>query len=86
MNFPELRVLSFIVKIWEEDIEDETGRTLWRGSITHVPSGDRHLIKDLHYIKDLDDIRAFIVPYMEKMGFKFRKLWSVCRWLRQLKR
>jgi hypothetical protein len=53
---------SFIIKIWLEEITDETGRTVWRGHITHVPGGERH------YIQDLNAVSLFIRPYLEKMG------------------
>jgi len=53
---------SFIIKIWLEESADETGHVIWRGHITHVPSGKRH------YIQDLNAIPLFIKPYLEKMG------------------
>jgi hypothetical protein len=37
---------SFIVKVWLAGPEDETGRHLWRGRVTHVPSGrDRYFLE-----------------------------------------
>ena len=33
--------LSFIVRIWVEETAEESGRSSWRGHITHVPSGER---------------------------------------------
>ncbi len=53
---------SFIVKIWLEETAEEAGRAMWRGHVTHVPSGQRR------YIQDLDGIATFIVPYLEEMG------------------
>lgn len=70
---------SFIIKIWLEETAEEAGVALWRGRVTHVPSGERR------YISDLDEIRAFIVPYLEKMGVKFKEIWGVKQRVRQLK-
>ena len=63
----EFNPQSFIVKVWLEEAAGETGPAVWRGSITHVSSGKRR------YLKDLDEIRAFIVPYLEAMGVKLEK-------------
>jgi hypothetical protein len=62
MEPTESNTHSFIIKIWLEEIVDETGRTVWRGHITHVPGGGRH------YIQDLNAIPRFIQPYLQKMG------------------
>ena len=58
----EPHIHSFIVKLWLEETIEETGQILWRGHITHVPSGKRC------YLKDLEEIPAFIAPYLKKMG------------------
>ena len=49
---------SFIVRIWLEETVAETGQTVWRGHITHVPSGVRR------YFDDLDTIKRTIMPYL----------------------
>ena len=64
-DLPESNTHSFIVKIWLEETLEEDGRATWRGHITHVPSGERR------YFKQLDDLLAFIVPYLRKMGVNF---------------
>lgn len=66
MALPETTTQSFIVRIWLEETaeEDQAGR--WRGHITHVPSHKRR------YFEDLNDVIAFIVPYLEAMGFQLR--------------
>jgi hypothetical protein len=53
---------SFVVKIWLEETAEEGGQVIWRGHITHVPSGKRK------YIRNLDGLTAFITPYLEEMG------------------
>ena len=53
---------SFIVRIWLEEppVMDEPG--VWRGHVTHVPGGERR------YFQDLNEIAAFIMPYLVSMG------------------
>ncbi len=53
---------SFIIKIWLEETDEESGQPIWRGHITHVPGGERR------YLKDLDGVPAFIEPYLERMA------------------
>ncbi len=55
---------SFIVKVWLEETVEEAGKATWRGHITHVPSGKRC------YLKSMDEIVAFILPYLEELGAK----------------
>ena len=74
MDLYERNTFSFIVKIWLEETTEETGRVLWRGHITHVPSGERR------YLKDLDDILLFVALYLATMGVKLRLCWRLKRW------
>ena len=57
MDIGESNVHSFIVKIWLEE-ESDRAKPLWRGHITHVPTGERR------YLKRLNDIRDFIERYL----------------------
>jgi len=68
---------AFIVRIWVEEIDRVAGQTVWRGHITHVPSGERR------YIKSLGDIEMFIAGYLERLDVKLRWSWRMWRWLRQ---
>jgi hypothetical protein len=79
LDILESHTHSFIVKIWLEETAEEAGRATWRGHITHVPGGERR------YIGDLDDIPAFVAPYLEGMGVRFRTWRRVGRWLRRFK-
>ncbi len=54
----------FVVKIWLEERADEENQASWRGHITYLPSGKRI------YFQDLDEITAFILPHLERMGIK----------------
>lgn len=63
---------SFIIKLRLEKALYEDGPTTWHGYVTHVPSGERS------YLKDLDSIAAFIIPYLEAGGVKTglrRRVW-----------
>jgi len=79
MDLYETNTHSFIVKIWLEETVEETGRAIWRGYITHVPSGERRPLKDL------DDILVFISAYLTQMGVERGKSWRLRRWLRRWK-
>lgn len=75
MNLLETPIQSFIIKIWVEEA-DEGGRARWRGHITHVPSGRRS------YLRDLNCIEFFMMPYMKRMGVSFGPWWRIRRWLK----
>ena len=62
-----------------DDTEDEGGEAIWRGSITHVPSGERR------YLHNLDDILGFIAPYLQQMGVRLGLSWRLKQWLSRLK-
>jgi hypothetical protein len=63
-DLPEVKMQSFIVKIWVEDTGDSTGTIPWRGSITHVVSGDRR------YVKNLEEITRFFKTYLQGIGIE----------------
>jgi hypothetical protein len=67
---------SFVVRFWVEETPLEAGQPLWRGQITHVPGGQRR------YLKDLNGILAFIVPYLREMGIKPGIGWRFWHWLK----
>lgn len=79
MDLYESNTHSFIVKIWLEETTEEAGRATWRGHITHVPSGKRRYIQELH------EFTAFIAPYLEGMGVKFGVGRRVRQWLKRQK-
>ena len=62
MDLPETHVHSFVVKIWLEEVTEVPERTLWRGYVTHVETGERR------YVQHLDDITAFIAHFLEQSG------------------
>ncbi|UCG26255.1 MAG: hypothetical protein JSW55_09825 [Chloroflexota bacterium] len=62
MELPEDTIHSFIVRIWLEEPIIRADEAVWRGHITHVPSGEKH------YLSRPDDILRFVKPYLEKVG------------------
>ena len=58
----ETKSASFIVRIWLEETAEEAGRLVWRGSITHVPSGERL------YFEKLEAIADFVASYVKTMS------------------
>lgn len=71
MDLSDLYTHSFIVKIWLEEVAEGARQAVWRGHITHVPSGERR------YLKDLGDISDFIMSYLQEMGVKSGILWRI---------
>jgi hypothetical protein len=62
MDRTETQTHSFIVRIWIEEDGEQAEEVLWRGHVTHVPSGRRQ------YIQALKEICTFIAAYLEAMG------------------
>lgn len=59
MDLPEAHTHSFVIKIWLEEPAEEANQVIWRGHITHVPSGTRRYFQDLTVITD------FMQPYLQ---------------------
>jgi len=68
----------FVIRIWLEQSAGEGHPAVWRGHITHVPSGARR------YFQHLDDIASFVAPYLESMGIKLGPWRRAGRWMKHL--
>jgi hypothetical protein len=79
MNGYEASPQSFILKVWLEETREEEGQSIWRGHITHVPSGKRR------YVQALNEVPAFIAPYLEAMGVRATGHVSFRNWWRRLR-
>jgi hypothetical protein len=77
MDSHEDRSHSFIVKVWIEETGPPGGRAVWRGRITHVPSGARR------YLRNLRTIPAFIAPYLSDLGVQRGAYGRLRDWLRR---
>lgn len=62
MNLPNAINQSFIIRVWIEEPATESQPAVWRGHVTHVPSGARKYIQDLH------EIASIIAPYLADLG------------------
>ena len=71
----EFNAHSFIVKVWIEEEINNHGNPTWRGQITHVPDGEQC------YLRNLNDIKRFVEPYMSAMGIKFGLRERIRKWL-----
>lgn len=58
MDLSESTLHSFIIKLWLE-AGGKSEPIVWRGYITHVPTGDRR------YLKRLSDITDFVQEYLD---------------------
>jgi len=59
-NEEELKIHSFIVRIWLEETHANPRLSVWRGHITYVNTGDRR------YFEDINEIPAFIAPHLKE--------------------
>ncbi|MFN0148888.1 MAG: hypothetical protein ACKVT1_20480 [Dehalococcoidia bacterium] len=76
---PNARSHAFVVRLWIE----ETGRrggTTWRGHITHVASQEKR------YLREIDDLVLFVMPYLQRVGVRFNRCWRARQWRQGLKR
>lgn len=62
MNLPDAINQSFIIRVWIEEPATESQPAVWRGHVTHVPSGARK------YIQNLNEIAVIIAPYLVELG------------------
>lgn len=49
----EPNILSFIVRVWQEETGLENPEVIWRGHITLVASGERQYFTDIYQIPAL---------------------------------
>ncbi len=75
MDLSETPTHSFIIRIWIEETAEEAGAALWRGHITHVPSGRRY------YVQTLDEVVQIIAACLEQMHADNGWRWRLIRLL-----
>ena len=78
MDVAESTLHSFIVKLWLEDQDGKKGRRVWRGYVTHVPSGAQR------YLTCLNDIEEFIKEYLDEGEIPSCSRSRVCEWIRRV--
>jgi hypothetical protein len=57
----EVRLLSFIVRLWQDGASSDGQKTDWRGHITAVSNGKRQYFTNVNEIPDL--IMAYLKPH-----------------------
>lgn len=69
---------TFILRLWCEPREVDRAPNLWRGVIEQVPDGERR------YVRSLEEIDLFLIPYLEQFGARISLRWRARRWLNEL--
>ncbi|MFN2135884.1 MAG: hypothetical protein ACK2UK_08015 [Candidatus Promineifilaceae bacterium] len=67
MRSQEPFVQSFVIKIWFEETAVKDGSPVWRGSIKHVPGGEREIFDSL------DAVVRFITSYLDLDRLRHQK-------------
>lgn len=62
MEADEGTTCSLIVKVWVEEVDEQSGSPLWRGRVTHVMNGQQH------YFADLTTFMRIIRHYLGELG------------------
>lgn len=75
---PEVQFQTFVLKLWVEEVDEETGQVTWRGHITHVASGERR------YINEIRNIVEFTALYLERARAEPRMDGRMSQWLMKL--
>ena len=79
MDLFEGSTYSFVIKVWLEQKASSNGRAIWRGHITHIPSGERR------YLRSVRDISVFVMFYLDKMGVRLGPRWWLEKWWHRLR-
>ena len=75
LQFIEQDTHSFVIKLWLDEREDETGSVVWRGHITHVASRQRH------YFDNVLAVNLFMMSYLQEMNIKIPIILRIYQWL-----
>ena len=46
-------MLSFIVRVWKEELSSQEPGIIWRGHVTCIPNGKRHYFKNINELPEL---------------------------------
>lgn len=78
MDGPPPDTHSFVVRVWPKRVENAEGDASWRGSITHVETGERM------YLESLTEIPGVIAPYVVETGGTLDLRTRLCLWMASL--
>ena len=57
----DANIVSFIVRVWREELSSEEQEEIWRGHITPIADGTRH------YFANFDEIPEFMLDYLKSI-------------------
>ncbi len=78
MDEPPPTAHSFVVKVWPKKVEDSGRDASWRGSVTHVETGERV------YLESLVEVSSVIAPYVVENGGTIDLRTRLCLWMASL--
>ena len=55
----DMDIVSFVVRVWRENVPSGEEKDIWRGHITPIPNGTRH------YFTNFNEIPAFMQDYLK---------------------
>jgi hypothetical protein len=64
MSIARPTVISFIVKIWIDEDDDQDRTLTWHGSVIEVPEGEKR------YVRELGEVTAFVAARLERLGVR----------------
>jgi hypothetical protein len=79
MDEPPSNVHSFVVKVWPKKVEDSGRDASWRGSVTHVETGERV------YLESLVEVPGAIAPHVVEAGGTLDFCTRLCLWMESLR-
>lgn len=59
--------LSFVIRLWREETAVSPEGAVWRGHVTHVPSGQKHYFQDVATLDEL--FESYLQPDMSIFSF-----------------
>jgi len=78
MDEPPSNAHSFVVKVWPKKVEDSDRDASWRGSVTHVETGERV------YLESLVEVPGAIAPHVVEAGGTLDLRTRLCLWMESL--
>lgn len=57
----DANIVSFVVRVWIEELSSEDQQEIWRGHITPIPEGTRH------YFVNFEEIPTIMFDYLKSI-------------------
>lgn len=75
MSFVDHDRHAFVIRLWREPGQESADARLWRGTIEHIPSGDRRAVTGMA------DVTGFIEEHLDILARRHRWQHAVRAWL-----